>query len=275
MTKENDAEENFIDMVEEVTKLITDGKLEEAIELWQKGDGTPPTHDEFRTVFALKAQRYFDGALFAEALDCLSEARSLPVFQDPADQIYFRLQRVFLLRDLSRVPEATAELKAVLDIQPNHPEAVAQYATAMFHTSRDPAATLDALNAALNSDSKDGWMHCARALVLFKMGRLADVNSEFEAVQHMQDDSAAFYVLRADLANAIGDREFALQDLTTAIEKRPTSPDLFLIRALLYLSIGYLRNALEDCDRSLALKMDNSRALKVRQAILNKSASGK
>jgi tetratricopeptide (TPR) repeat protein len=152
----------------------------------------------------------------AEALRLVNESidildGNLATARHQLHRSVLRTNRAKVYSDLGMVAEALADYRAVVEVDPNHPD-----------------------------------LYLERGNLLRKAGRYEEAAADYETVIRLSPPFPEVYYNRADLRLTLSDRAGALADFSYALELDPTLVDGYVNRAGMYLADGDMDAAHRD-----------------------------
>ncbi|PZV19800.1 MAG: hypothetical protein DCF21_06655 [Leptolyngbya sp.] len=153
-------------------------------------------------------------------------------------------------------------LNQVLELKPNHDEALAQRSTLLWENGESEAALKD-ISDAIQAEPGSAALYYQRGNLRFRLGDLQGAIADYSDALQRQDTYVDAHVNRGSARADLGDEAGAVQDYTAAINLA-TDPEIkavaYLNRCLSLSNMGDQAAALGDCTEAVNLRPNNSLA---------------
>jgi Tfp pilus assembly protein PilF len=179
------------------------------------------------------------------------EAIQLPPIYDPTIAQNF-LAKAIVKLDRSEYSNALQDVQWLLQLEPEHPQALGLFALLQAKLGDAPAATV-AIARALALAPDDPALRFQRGLVRLALGDGFGAVQEFSALLSQDLTNAALYRQRGQGYTLMQDWDNAFKDLSNAIGIDPVSPESYAIRAAIYQATQDFPAALQDYQQAAAL----------------------
>jgi Tfp pilus assembly protein PilF len=170
---------------------------------------------------------------------------------DPAIAQNF-LAKAIVKLDRSDYNNALLDVEWLLQLEPEHPQALGVFALLQAKLGDAPAATV-AIARALALAPDDPALQFQRGLVRLALGDGFGAVQEFGALLSQDMTNAALYRQRGQGHTLIQDWDSAFKDLSNAIAIDPAHPESYAIRAAIYQATEDFPAALQDYQQAAAL----------------------
>jgi Tfp pilus assembly protein PilF len=198
------------------------------------------------------AMRYIALGNAENARRCVGaiEAMQQPIY-DPTIAHDF-LAKAIVKLDRSDYNNALQDVQWLLQLEPEHPQALGLFALLQAKLGDAPAATV-AIARALALAPDDPALRFQRGLVRLALGDGFGAVQEFGALLLQDLTNAALYRQRGQGYTLMQDWDNAFKDLSNAIAIDPGSPESYAIRAAIYQETQDFPAALQDYQQAAAL----------------------
>jgi serine/threonine-protein kinase len=151
-------------------------------------------------------------------------------------------------------------LNQVLEIKPNHGDALAQRSALLWESGKSEQSLQDLTNAIQANPDKAVW-YFQRGNLRLRVGDLQGAIADYSAALERQDSYVDAHINRGNARAELGDEAGAVQDYTAAINlaSDPESKaDAYLNRCLSLSNLDDQTAALADCTEAVNLRPNNS-----------------
>lgn len=172
------------------------------------------------------------------------------------------LEQAATAQQMGQKNDSLNYLNQLLELQPDHSEALAQRSTLLWENGQSEAALQDVSNA-IQAEPGSAALYYQRGNLRFRLGDLQGAIADYSDALQRQDTYVDAHINRGSARADLGDEEGAVQDYTAAINLA-TDPELktaaYLNRCLSLSNLGDQAAALNDCTEAVNLRPNNSLA---------------
>jgi predicted O-linked N-acetylglucosamine transferase (SPINDLY family) len=158
-----------------------------------------------------------------------------------------------------RLPEAEALYREVLQITPNHPDALHLLGVLAYQVGY-AAAGLELIDRAIAVNPDFAEAHFSRGNALYALKRYQDAVESYERAIQQNPLYAEAYSNRGSALNALGQLQAALESYDRAIQLKPDYVDAYANRANTQGVLGQFQAAVESYDEVIFLRPDFAEA---------------
>ncbi|TVQ07669.1 MAG: tetratricopeptide repeat protein [Leptolyngbya sp. DLM2.Bin27] len=172
------------------------------------------------------------------------------------------LQQAKAAKQMGQNNDSLNYLNQLLELSPNHSEALAQRSTLLWENGQSEQALQDLSNA-IQAQPDSPTLYYQRGNLRFRLGDLQGAIADYSAALQHQDTYVNAHVNRGSARAELGDEAGAVQDYTAAINLA-TDPETkavaYLNRCLSLSNLGDHAAGLNDCTEAVNLRPNNSLA---------------
>lgn len=173
-----------------------------------------------------------------------------------ADEAQRRLTQGLALHQARKFAEARTLYEQVLDLLPDHPDALHLLGVVASQT-QDHARAVELIDRAIGIKADDAAYHCNRANALRALGRLDAALASYDQAIRLKPDFAAAHNGRGNALRELGRPDQALRSYDEALRLAPASPQALTSRGNTLRELGRLVDAVASYDAAIRLRPDH------------------
>jgi tetratricopeptide (TPR) repeat protein len=240
-------------LVNEAEKLYQEGKLPQAIQVYQQAIVTDPGNPRYYLEVArlqIYTNQYEQAKISAENALLLSPNLSMG-HALKGRALYY----------LEQYTEASAAVRTAIDLDPNNASAYAYLAEILIDQGdyEDIQTAIDMSQKARTLDPNSLDTHRARGYVLYATGNYEDAIQEYKAALAINDKLWELHYGLGIVYRLVEDYDLATQSMLAAIAFNPDNPDIPTDLSRTYATQGQFGKAVQYAEQAMKIAPSNSR----------------